>query len=174
MDAVTIDLKGFSDAFYARVIGPDVSGPYQDAIPPLEQVLSTLQIVKEEGVWLEIVNLIIPTYNDDLGEIREMCLWIKENLGDDVPLHFNRFFPSHKLTDLPSTPVETLEAARATALDVGLKFVYIGNVPGHAANSLYCPDCGAQLIERTHFDVVSNQLVEGRCPSCSYEVPGHW
>ena len=70
--------------------------------------------------------------------------------------------------------METLEAARATALDVGLKYVYIGNVPGHTANSLYCPDCGTQLIERSHHEVVSNRLVAGRCPSCDYEVPGRW
>ena len=174
MDAVTIDLKGFTSEFYQNVIGQAVSGPFKPSTPPLEQVLTTLKIIKEEGVWLEIVNLVIPTLNDDMEKIREMCVWIRDNLGEDVPLHFLRFMPAYKLTKLPPTPVETLEEAREIAMDVGLNYVYIGNVPGHEANSLFCPQCGGLLIERFHFTVLSNNLEGGKCKYCGHAVPGIW
>ena len=163
MDGVTVDLKGFNEEFYRETSSAE-----------LEPVLRTLKIVKEEGVWLEIVNLIIPTLNDDPGEIRAMCQWIKENLGEDIPLHFNRFFPHYKLTSLPPTPIETLERAREIALEVGLKYVYIGNAPGHVANSTYCPECGQRLIHRVHFMVLENNVVGGKCKFCGAEIPGIW
>lgn len=174
MDAVTIDLKSFTDEFYEYVTEQAVSGPFKPSSPPLESVLTTLKIIREEGVWLEIVNLVIPTLNDDIGDIEEMCTWIRDNLGDDVPLHFTRFMPAYKLGKLPSTPVETLEAAREIAMGVGLKYVYIGNVPGHMANCLYCPGCGEPLIVRFHFIVLQYNLEEGACMFCGYEIPGIW
>jgi pyruvate formate lyase activating enzyme len=162
-DAVTIDLKGFTQEFYSKVSSSE-----------LEPVLTTLKIIKEEGVWLEIVNLVIPTFNDDSKDIKRMCEWIKENLGEDVPLHFSRFFPAYKLTRLPPTPIETLERAREIAIEVGLKYVYIGNVPGHKYNSTFCPNCGKKLIHRTHFTVWSNNVEEGKCKFCGYKIPGIW
>jgi pyruvate formate lyase activating enzyme len=117
MDAADIDLKAFTEDFYARICNGS-----------LKPVLNSLVVLKEEGVWLEITNLVIPTLNDDLKNIREMCRWIVKNLGADVPIHFSRFFPNYKLTNLPPTPVETLTDARKTAMDAGLKFVYIGNI----------------------------------------------
>ena len=174
MDAVTIDLKSFTDEFYEYVTEQAVSGPFKPSSPPLESVLATLKIIREEGVWLEIVNLVIPTLNDDMDTIRDMCIWIRDNLGDDVPLHFLRFMPACKLTKLPLTPVETLIEAREIAMEVGLKYVYIGNVPGHEANSLYCPYCGQTLIERFHFIVLQNNLEDGACKFCGYEIPGIW
>ena len=174
MDAVTIDLKAFTDEFYEYVTEQATSGPFEPSSPPLESVLGTLRIIKEEGVWLEIVNLIIPTLNDDTENIRRMCIWIKENLGEDVPLHFLRFVLAYKLTKLPMTPVETLEDAREIAMDVGLKYVYLGNVPGHEANSLFCPQCDQLLIERYGFSVLLNYLEDGKCKFCGYEIPGIW
>ena len=162
-DAVTIDLKGFSEEVYRKT--------YSTRLAP---VLRTLKIIKEQGVWLEIVNLVIPTVNDDPEQIRQMCLWIKENLGDDVPLHFSRFFPAHKLTHLPPTPIETLEEAYRIAREVGLNYVTIGNVPGHKYNSTFCPKCGRRLIHRVHFQVLSNNVVKGRCKFCGYRIPGIW
>ena len=162
-DAVTIDLKGFTDEFYQGASSAE-----------LEPVLRTLKIIKEEGVWLEIVNLVIPTLNDDPEDIRAMCEWIKENLGPDVPLHFTRFFPAYRLTNLPPTPIETLEMAREIAVDVGLRYVYIGNAPGHKYNSTFCPKCGKVLIHRIHFMVLENNIEEGRCRFCGYEIPGIW
>ncbi len=164
VDAVTIDLKGFSDEFYSDVSGAE-----------LEPVLQTLRIIREEGVWLEIVNLVVPTYNDDPGEIREMCAWIYNELGPQVPLHFSRFFPAYQLTDLSPTPVETLEEAHRIAREEGLSYVSIGNVPGHEYNSTFCPECDLQLIGRYHFTVTAYRIDdEGRCPECGEEIPGVW
>jgi pyruvate formate lyase activating enzyme len=137
-------------------------------------VLTSLKIVKEEGVYLEIVNLIVPTFNDEPGLIREMCEWIKETLGIEIPLHFTRFVPNYKLTQLPPTPVWTLEEARGIAQDVGLKYVYIGNIPGHDANNTYCSKCRKLLISRLHFAVLQNNVDEGRCKFCGASLPGIW
>jgi len=174
MDAVTIDLKSFSDEFYEYVAEQVTSGTFTPSAPPLEAVLKTLKTIREEGVWLEVVNLVIPTLNDDVDKIREMCTWIRDNLGEDVPLHFTRFFPACKLTNLYSTPVETLERARSVAMKVGLKYVYIGNTPGHEANSLFCPGCGEPLLIRYHFTVLKSYLEDGKCRYCGYSIPGIW
>jgi len=174
VDAVTVDLKGFDDEYYEYVTEQSTSGPHVPSTPPLEAIKTTMLTVREEGVWLELVNLLIPTLNDDMEEVEEMCLWIAENLGEDTPLHFIRFQPAYQLTKLPMTPVETLERARSTAMAAGLKYVYIGNVPGHEGNSLYCPECGEILILRFHFMVLENKLEDGRCSYCGYEIPGIW
>jgi pyruvate formate lyase activating enzyme len=119
LDAANIDLKGFTESTYLKLN----SGK-------LAPVLRTLQVLKEEGVWLEITNLIIPSWTDDMKTIREMCKWLVANKLDENPLHFSRFSPLHKLTQLPSTPLLTLQKAREIALSEGMKYVYIGNVPG--------------------------------------------
>jgi len=103
-----------------------------------------------------------------------MCEWIVENLAADVPLHFTRFFPQYKLSHLPPTPIKTLEKAREIALDVGLKYIYIGNVPGHEANSTYCLKCGQKLIHRVHYTIIKNNAVGGRCKFCGERIPGVW
>ena len=162
-DAMTVDLKGFSEKVYSETYSAE-----------LAPVLRSLKIIKEEGIWLEIVNLIIPTVNDDPNEIREMCEWIKENLGAEVPVHFSRFVPAYKLTHLPRTPVKTLEMAREIAKDVGLHYVTIGNVPGHKHNSTFCPKCDKRLIHRIHFQVLKDNLEEGKCKSCGHKIPGIW
>jgi len=125
-------------------------------------------------VHLEIVNLVVPTLNDDPGELREMARWVVRNLGPDVPLHFDRFFPRYKLTHLPPTPVETLERAQAIARQEGVKYVYIGNVPGHPAMHTYCAHCGEVVIRRKGHALVANHLVKGRCPFCGNPIPGVW
>lgn len=162
-DAVTIDLKGFTDKFYREASSAE-----------LEPVLNTLEIIKEQIVWLEIVNLVIPTLNDDMAIIKQMCIWIKDNLGKKVPLHFSRFFPNYKLTSLPPTPINTLEQAYKVAKEVGLDYVTIGNVPGHKYNSSFCPKCGKQIISRTHFAVLENNIVNGNCKFCQHQIPGIW
>jgi pyruvate formate lyase activating enzyme len=162
-DGVTIDLKGFREQVYAR---------YSSA--ELEPVLRTLKIIKEWGVWLEIVNLVIPTVNDDPADIRSMCSWLVDNLGPDVPLHFSRFFPAYRLTELPPTPVDTLERAHGIARDCGIHYVTLGNVPGHRYNSTFCPSCGRMLIRRVHFQVLENTIQNGACPACGTSIPGLW
>jgi len=174
MDAVTVDLKGFNDEYFEYITEPPELEAFEPETPPLEVILETLKIIKEEGVWLEIVNLVIPTLNDDPEDIRAMCSWIRENLGEEVPLHFLRFGPACKLTKLPPTPLETLELAREIALEEGLRYVYIGNVLGHEASNTYCPECGEPIISRFHFFVYKYDIEEGRCPHCGCDIPGLW
>lgn len=161
-DAVTIDLKGFSQR------------AYDNSAAQLEPVLVTLKTIKESNTWLEIVNLVIPTINDSTQEIREMCEWIKDELSEEVPLHFSRFFPNYKLTNLSPTPIETLERAYDTARDIGLHYVTVGNVPGHRYNSTFCPKCNDILIRRVHFNVTQNNITDGNCASCGHNIPGIW
>ncbi|MCM8780690.1 MAG: AmmeMemoRadiSam system radical SAM enzyme [Candidatus Omnitrophica bacterium] len=163
LDAANIDLKGFSHDYYANM-----------SEATLEPVLDTLRILKEEGVHLEITNLIVSGYNDDVETIIKMCLWIKENLGADTPLHFSRFYPSYKLLAVNSTPVVTLEKARQIALDCGLKYVYIGNVPGHPAEHTYCPRCKRILIRRVGYTVLENNIEQGKCKFCQERLEGVW
>jgi len=164
MDAVNVDLKGFNENFYRKM------GMMAD----LKPVLDTIKTIKEQGVWLELTNLLISGQNDDPKEIRAMCLWIKENLGDEVPLHFSRFMPSFRLQNLPPTPVEKLEEAYGIAKDVGLKYVYIGNVPGHNYESTYCPKCGKIAVKRIGYRVLENNIKAGNCKFCGEKIPGIW
>jgi pyruvate formate lyase activating enzyme len=120
------------------------------------------------------VNLVIPTLNDDMDDIRRMCRWICDTLSEEVPLHFTRFFPAYKLTTLPPTPIETLESAAEVADEEGLHYVYIGNCPGHERNSTFCPACGEKIIQRTHFAVISLEVEKGRCRFCGHRIPGIW
>ena len=136
-------------------------------------MLDSLVVLKEEGVWLEITNLVIPTLNDDMKNIKEMCKWILKNLGSDVPIHFSRFFPNYKLNNLPPTPLETLIDVRKTAMDVGLKFVYIGNIR-HEGENTFCPKCKKVLIERIGYFVKQNNISNGKCRFCSTSISGVW
>jgi pyruvate formate lyase activating enzyme len=141
----------------------------------LQPVLDALVTLREEGVWLEVTNLVIPTLNDDLAMIRRMASWMRDELGPDTPLHLSRFQPQYRIRNLPPTPAEALDRARREALDAGLRYVYIGNVPGHEANSTYCPTDGTLLIRRVGFMVVENKLTaDGRCPTCNQKIPGVW
>jgi pyruvate formate lyase activating enzyme len=163
LDAANIDLKGFSDHFYQELCGGNL-------IP----VLETLKTLKREKVHLEITNLIIPTKNDEMSMIREMCLWIKKELGAETPIHFSRFYPLYKLKTLPQTPVSTLDKARAVALSTGLEYVYIGNVPGHQGENTFCPKCKKMLIQRTGYMVGEINVKAGKCKHCGKPIPGIW
>jgi pyruvate formate lyase activating enzyme len=163
VDAIKIDFKGFSEEFYRKV-----------CFGTLKPVLNTMKIIREEGVHLEIVNLVVPTLNDSEEQIRGLCRWIVENLGPDVPTHFSRFFPQYKLTHLPPTPVSTLEMAREIAVEEGIKFAYVGNVPGHKWDNTYCPRCGKAIITRMGFNVVEYHLKSGKCEYCGESIPGVW
>ena len=163
MDAVTVDLKAFTSKFYREVCSSE-----------LEPVLETLQNIRKTEVHLEVVNLMIPTLNDELKDVRRMCAWIREHLGAHTPLHLNRFSPVYKLKKLFHTPIRTLEQARDVAVEEGLKFVYIGNVPGHTYNSTFCPKCGERLIHRVHFASRSNRIEHGKCAFCGETIPGIW
>lgn len=163
INAAQVDIKSFSESLYLKLNAGK-----------LQPVLNTLKIVKEAGVWLEISNLIVPGWTDDFGMIKEMCEWIRENDLHNYPLHFLRFHPMHKLTQLPSTPVSTLEKAREIALTAGIKFVYIGNVPGTDASNTHCPKCKKLLVERMGFQITQNHIKNNKCEYCGETIPGVW
>lgn len=162
-DAANIDLKFMSDRLYREIC---------DAT--LAPVLTTLEIAREEGVWVEVTNLVIPTLNDDRGMIRSMCRFIVDRLGEETPLHFSRFYPRYRLTNLPPTPTSTLEAAREIALEVGLRHVYLGNVLHADGETTFCPGCGARVIERTGYRVRPPRMTDGRCRACDHQIAGRW
>jgi pyruvate formate lyase activating enzyme len=162
-DAIKIDLKAFSEPFYRQVCRGR-----------LEPVLRTLKIIREQGVWLEIVYLVLPTLNDSPEEIRTLSKWIRKELGPDVPIHFSRFYPTYLMKNLPPTPVDTLEKLWRIARSEGLRFVYIGNVPGHPGESTYCPECRIRLIHRTGYNVRVEALRSGKCEKCGQTIPGVW
>lgn len=165
MDAVNVDLKGFNEEFYRKM----------GMMAELKPVLDTIKTIKDEGVWLELTNLVIPGQNDDPGEIRRMCLWIKEKLGDEVPLHFSRFTPSFQLQNLPPTPLKKLEEAYRIAKEAGLKYVYIGNVPGHPqGENTYCPHCGKAIVGRIGYQILENNIKAGKCGFCGERIAGIW
>jgi pyruvate formate lyase activating enzyme len=163
LDAFCIALKGFTEKFYEKVCGIE-----------LKPVLEAIVAAKETNRWLELVTLIVPTYNDDPEEIKQMCKWIVKNLGSDTPLHFSRFVPEYKLRHLPRTPIRTLEIARETALECGIKFVYINNVSPHPANHTYCPRCRKELIRRLGFRILCNNIKAGKCKFCGEKISGLW
>jgi len=163
VDAIKIDLKGFSDRFYKEVVNAEI-----------KPVLNTLLTIRKQGVWSEVVYLVIPTLNDSDAEFKALARWVKSELGADVPLHFSRFHPDYLLKNLPPTPLETLERAKAIADSEGLHYVYLGNVPGHPAESTYCPKCKRMVVERVGFTVKSIRLRKGKCPDCQQEIAGMW
>jgi len=115
----------------------------------------------------------IPTLNDDPAETQKLAEWILANLGPDVPLHFTAFHPDFKLRDKPRTPPETLHRARQIAREVGLHYVYEGNIYSDGAHT-HCPKCGTLLIRRSWHDVLENHLKDGACAKCGYSIPGIW
>jgi len=163
LDAVKIDLKSFSDDFYRDVCGGTLGA-----------VLRALETVKSSGRWLEIVVLVIPTLNDSPREIRDLARWIVRNLGRDVPVHFTRFHPMYLLRNVPPTPVATLERSREIAAAEGVRYPYVGNVPGHRWENTYCHSCGTPVITRAGLFSTESLLRNGACPRCGARIPGVW
>lgn len=163
LDAVKIDLKGFSDQFYRKYCSGTLS-----------PVLDTIKTVHRQGKWLEIVYLVVPGINDSPQTIEAVCKWIRDNVGRQVPLHFSRFYPHYQLRHLPPTPYATLQQCHKIARSVGLHYVYIGNVPDSPAQHTYCPACGKLLIERMGYIVRAVRIKSGRCPACGHRIPGVW
>ncbi|WCE94860.1 AmmeMemoRadiSam system radical SAM enzyme [Acidithiobacillus ferriphilus] len=165
MDATNVDLKAFTDEFYFKLTGAH-----------LAPVLETLEyIVKETQTWLEITTLLIPGHNDSEAEIRAAAEWIMEHLGPDVPLHFSAFHPDYRMSDVPATPTDTLVRARRVAMAAGLHYVYTGNVHDQEGDSTFCPGCGAALIVRDWYQILSYHLTpESRCPHCGHSIAGHF
>ena len=163
IDAANIDLKSFSEDIYMRL---NAGG--------LKEVLRTLKVMKEEGVWLEITNLVVPEWTDDLDMIKEMSQWLYDNGFKDTPLHFSRFQPMHKLKHLPPTPESVLKKAQNIAMEKGLNYVYIGNVPGAEGENTYCPDCKKEIISRRGYFIQANHIKNGKCEYCGKSIAGVW
>jgi len=163
VDAIKVDLKAFSEKYYKEVVNGE-----------LKPVLDALVTIQKLGMWSEIVYLVVPTLNDSEAEFRALAQWVKANLGVDVPLHFSRFHPQYLLKNLPPTPLETLERAKAIADAEGLHYVYLGNIPAHPAESTYCPKCRRAVIERIGFTVTEMHLRKGKCEYCQQAIPGVW
>ncbi len=158
VDAMNIDVKAFTESFYARVCRGK-----------LAPVLRTAEIAKRAGCHVEITNLVIPGYNDSAEEIASLVRWVASSLGRDTPLHFSRYFPAYKF-EAPPTPAATLRKAAEIARGE-LEYVYIGNAPGEHGDDTRCPRCGGLVIEREGFEVVRFDLEEGRCRRCGASIP---
>ncbi|NLN61711.1 MAG: AmmeMemoRadiSam system radical SAM enzyme [Myxococcales bacterium] len=163
LDAVKIDFKSFSHSFYVDVCSAQ-----------LRPVLDTLRRVHDSGVWLEIVVLVIPGLNDSAAEFEAMSMWIVQKLGRDVPVHFTRFHPAYRMMNLPNTPIATLERARKTAMEAGIRYAYCGNVPGHPGENTLCPGCGTEVIARRGFHIQRQNMANGRCRECGTVIAGVW
>ncbi len=161
LDAIKIDLKSIREDYYKKTVNGE-----------LKPVLDRLIQIKNAGVWLEIVFLVVPTLNDSDDEFKELAGWIKNYLGVDTPLHYSRFHPQYLLKNLPMTPEKTLQNAYDISRAEGLEYVYLGNLPLHPAESTYCPGCGEILVERKGYNISKINLVGNLCQKCKREIPG--
>jgi pyruvate formate lyase activating enzyme len=162
-DAANVDIKSFAEDFYRDVCGAS-----------LAPVLRGLEIMAQAKVWIEITNLIVPTLNDNLDTIKQMCDWLLAKLGPDTPLHFSRFYPMYKMTNLPPTPADFLAKAREVAIGAGLHFVYVGNVDIPGGGDTVCPSCKKVVIGRIGYSIPVFNLTDGKCNSCGAPIPGVW
>jgi len=161
IDAANVDLKSFRDEFYRKECGAR-----------LQPVLDSLRILWQRGVWVEVTTLVIPGRNDGEEELRDAARFIAQEMSVDTPWHVSRFHPAWHLADVPPTPAVTLGRAREIGLEEGLRYVYLGNVPGSEGESTYCPQCGERVIGRRGFQVTQTRLHEGHCAQCGAEIAG--
>ena len=163
IDAANVDLKGFTDSFYKKLIGGS-----------LQPVLDTLVYLKQQTkVWFEITTLLIPGENDSPEEIDKSTKWVMENLGPDVPMHFSAFHPAYKMLDKPRTPLATLQCSREIAIKNGIRYAYTGNVYDVEGSSTYCHNCGKRIIERDGYKISVYKLdKDGKCQFCGTKCAG--
>lgn len=160
LDAANIDLKSFSDDFYRK-----------NCSARLSPVLDSIKLHKSLGIWIEITTLIIPTLNDSEENLRKIAEFIKD-VGEEIPWHISRFHPMYQLLDLPRTPITTLHKAREIGLEVGLRYVYEGNVPSEVGENTYCYDCGKPLIRRHGYVILENKIKDSECSYCGAKIDG--
>lgn len=162
LHAANIDLKGFSDDFYRRVCGAR-----------LNEVLDCIRDYRRHGIWIELTTLVIPGENDDQQQLNDIARFIADELGPETPWHVSRFFPCHRMTDHPATPLASLERALAAGDKAGLHYVYEGNVTAGREQTL-CPHCGTLVVGRSGYTVTSLRLQDGSCPGCGKPIAGLW
>jgi len=160
LHAANVDLKSFSDETYKKLCGAR-----------LENVLDCIRSYKEMGIWIEITTLVIPEINDSESELRQIAEFIK-SVGPEIPWHVSRFYPRYRLIEKPPTPVDTLRMAREIGLEVGLRYVYEGNVPGEGGENTYCYTCKKVLIKRYGYQIIENNIVDLKCPECNTTIDG--
>ncbi|UCE52494.1 MAG: AmmeMemoRadiSam system radical SAM enzyme [Desulfobacterales bacterium] len=163
LDAANVDLKAFRDKYYKELCSAK-----------LKHVLKTLKLMKSLDIFVEVTTLIVPGLNDDKAELEDLASFIKNDMGSETPWHISRFHPTYKLMDRASTPVKTLTMAREIGLNVGLKYVYTGNVPGNEGENTFCYSCGQVVIERWGFQVGKIQMANGQCTKCGAKIDGMW
>ncbi len=162
MDAANIDLKAFTEDFYVR-----------QCKASLKPVLETIEYVANKtNTWLELTTLLIPGLNESTKEIDQLCSWIIDHLGPNVPLHFSAFHPAHKLLDRPITPLETLLRAYEIAKSKGIHHIYLGNIHSNQGGNTNCASCATKVIDRRGFAVSANKLISGKCPKCGTALAG--
>jgi pyruvate formate lyase activating enzyme len=165
LDAYRVDLKGFSSHTYRRIAN----------ISDFEGILETIKTAKDNwGMHIEIITNLIPGYNDKDDELHEMAQWTAEQIGPEAPWHVTRFVPHFRLSHLTFTPISKLEQARHIGMEEGLRYVYLGNVPGHPAENTYCPQCGRLLIERQSYQILKYNLRGNKCPFCNQTIAGYF
>ncbi len=159
LDAINIDLKAFSEETYKKHIGAK-----------LQPVLESLKTIKQYGIHLEVTTLIIPTINDDPSEIRDLAQFIAEELGVETPWHISRFHPMYKMPDVPPTAPETLLTAREIGKELGLRFIYLGNISGYNGSNTVCYSCGNLIVERLGYRIRIHGLNDSKCNLCGADL----
>ncbi len=161
IDGINVDLKAGRGEFYRRVSGA-----------ALDPVLANLSTIQRLGIWLEVTTLVIPDLNDGDEELRWVAQYLFDNLGPDVPWHISRFYPQYRMANTPPTPASTLERALDIGHDIGLRYVYVGNLPGHDSESTRCPGCGVIVVRRHGYQTAVVGLRNGVCVRCGTPVAG--
>jgi pyruvate formate lyase activating enzyme len=162
LDAINVDLKAFTDDYYRRLCKAR-----------LQPVLDTISyIARETDIWMEITTLLVPGENDSEEELKHLTDFIVTNAGIDIPWHVSRFHPQYKHTDSLATPIASMERAFEIGKQAGLRYVYLGNVPGVRAESTFCHNCGAILVERFGYTIKANRIENRSCPDCGTKVAG--
>ena len=161
LDAANVDLKAFDNSFYKNICKSE-----------MKHVLKTLKLMKHLGIFIEISTLIIPGLNDNEKQLRDLAIFIAQELGTETPWHISRFHPAYKINNLSQTPLDTLIRARETGIKAGLKYVYTGNVSGEESEKTFCYNCGKILIDRCGLTINRYEIKNSRCPDCNALIHG--
>ncbi len=161
LDAANVDLKAFRDETYRSVCGAR-----------LQPVLDSLKSMKELGIWVEVTTLVVPGLNDSEAELRDLAQFLATDLGVETPWHVSRFHPDYQMLDRAPTPEATLRRAYDLGREAGLRYVYVGNLPGARLEDTYCPSCGAGVLRRRGYQIVERALLNGHCARCGAVIDG--